>query len=94
LGFRSEIVTRDFIGSVRQGAGLIQIDLSTGLTDLSRADQLLAISQIVLTASEIDPEAVFTFTVDSSPIDIPLPNGSTTQERVGRPAYLSMVAPS
>ena len=91
LGLRTDIDDPAFIGNVREGGGLVQVDVSPDLLDLPSADQQLAIAQLVLTATAIESDSKVAFTVDSIPIDVPLPGGETTASPVDRAAFASMI---
>jgi Sporulation and spore germination len=78
-GLRSAIPSTLELNSVRVNAGVVEVDLSDALLDLSGGDLTDAIAQIVFTASEIPRGESVLIRVDGATQE--WPDGSGTQHR-------------
>ncbi len=89
LGLRSALGDGT-IGAVRDGGGLVQVEL-TDEFDQTVGDPLLAIAQIVLTVTELDPTTRVSFSAAGVPSSVPLPDGTSTDGPVQRADFQVMV---
>jgi hypothetical protein len=92
LGLGTAVPSRDLIGNVREGGGVVQVELTTRLDDLTPLAARLCIAQIVLTAVGDDPAAQVSFIVDGEALAVPLPDGSMTTTPVDRTTYDELIA--
>ena len=90
-GLRTPVVRPNLIGNVREGGGLIQIDLTQDITTLPPPDQLLAFAVIVYTATESSSDDTVAFTVESQPIQPLRPDGQSIDGPVKRADYEALV---
>jgi len=90
-GFRTPFDQPNLIGNVREGGGLIQIDLTANFTTLPPPDQLLALAVIVYTATESSRDDTVAFTVESQPIRPLRPDGQSIDGPVKRADYETLV---
>lgn len=64
-----------------------QVDLSTEFAKGSTSEQVLALAQIVYTATKIPGVTGVRFTLDGVPIEVPTGSGSLTSDPVGPEAF-------
>jgi hypothetical protein len=74
----------DVIRSVDLARGLATIDLSEAFADLGGADQLVALAEIVYTATARPGVGQVLFTLEGEPIEIPRGDGSLSSDAVTR----------
>lgn len=68
-------------------AATFQVDLSAEFVSGSSSEQVLALAQIVYTATELPGVTGVRFTLDGVPIEVPTGEGSLTADPVGRGAF-------
>jgi hypothetical protein len=90
-GLRTELLAPDALGSVREGGGVVQVDVSDELADLPSDRQVLAVAEIVLTVDAARPGASVAITIADEPVSVPLPAGPSTTHPVTRADYASLV---
>lgn len=74
--------------------GLATIGLPADLEDLSGEDQILALAQLVFTATARPPVERVVFTLDDEPIDVPAPDGTLLRGPVERDDYRDLAPTS
>lgn len=93
LGIRSALTAARMGASSRVTAGVATIDLTTEFAEAAPREQLLALAQLVHTATELPGIAVVWFEIDGTPIEVPKADGSLTDRPVARADYASLAAP-
>lgn len=91
-GLRSAVPGPDVVASVELVGGVATVDLSREFAELTGADQLLAIAQMVFTLTDRNDVERVGFTLDGEPVQVPRGDGSLTSEPVSRGAYAPLVA--
>jgi hypothetical protein len=79
----------DVIRSVELSRGIATIDVSDSFADLSGADQVVALAEIVYTATARPGVGQVVFTLEGEPIEIPRGDGSLSSDAVTRADYAS-----
>lgn len=79
------------VGQVEEGT--VRIDLSDEFGDVPPEEQLLALAQLVYTATAITGVSGVRFTRAGEPIEVPLPEGTGAVGPVGREAFESLGPP-
>lgn len=77
----------DAVADVESGRGIAAVNLAPAFGDLSGADQLVALAQMVYTATARPGIGQVTFTLDGDPVDIPVGDGSLASGSVARDDY-------
>lgn len=86
-GLRSALADSDVIAGAATAGETATVDLGEGFSVIGGAEQLVAISQIVFTATARPGVVQVTFTLDGRPIEIPRGDGSLTSGAVTRDDY-------
>lgn len=86
-GARSAIDPTASIQARSLDGATYQVDLSAEFAKGQPAEQVLALAQIVFTATQIEGVTGVRFTLDGVPIEVPTDEGSLTSEPVGRAAF-------
>jgi spore germination protein GerM len=86
-GLRSALADSDVIAGAGTSSETATVDLGEGFAAIGGAEQLVAISQIVFTATARPGVEQVTFTLDGRPIEIPRGDGSLTSGAVSRDDY-------
>lgn len=92
-GLRSPLAEVDAVADASVEAGVATIDLSEPFTGISGSDQLIAIAQLVFTATAQPGVGQVGFTLDGEQVEIPRGDGSLTSDVVTRADYAAL-APS
>jgi hypothetical protein len=77
----------DLIQSVELSRGLVTVDLSEDFVGLGGTEQLIALAEIVYTATARPGVGQVSFTLEGDPIEIPRGDGSLTSDAVTRGDY-------
>jgi spore germination protein GerM len=85
---RSAIPDSAAIEGVTFSRGEAHVGLSEGFAEIPAADQLLAVSQLVLTLTDMRGVGAVNFNVDGAPTSVPLPGGGSSSEPVSRDDYI------
>jgi spore germination protein GerM len=85
---RSAIPDSAAVGPVVFSRGDANVRLSPAFAAIPTGDQLLAVSQLVLTLTDMRGVGRVTFTVDGQPVSVPLPGGGSSSEPVTRDDYI------
>ena len=86
-GLRSALAGSDVIAGAGTTGETATVDLGEGFAAIGGSEQLVAISQIVFTATARPGVEQVTFTLDGRPIEIPTGDGSLTSGAVSRDDY-------
>ncbi len=85
---RSAIPDAAALGQVSFSRGEAIVDLSPGFAEIPPADQLLAVSQLVLTLTDMRGVGQVSFHVGGAPVSVPLPTGGSSNDPVTRDDYI------
>lgn len=94
LDLRSPLTEVDAIDDVEINGGVATIDLSESFSDIRGSDQLIAIAQLVFTATARPGIGQVNFTQGGLPIEIPRGDGSLTGGTVTRDDYSTLAPPT
>lgn len=89
-GLLSALAEVEAIAGTEVSRGVATIDLSESFAEISGADQLVAIAQLVYTATARPGIGQVTFTLEGQPIEVPRGDGSLTSDAVTRGDYARM----
>jgi spore germination protein GerM len=92
FGLRS-VVSTEVIGDAEVVDGVATIDLRDAFATATPRDQLLALAQLVYTATELASVEVVSFTLDGQSVDVPRGDGSISDGPVDRRDYAALTAP-
>jgi hypothetical protein len=94
LGLRTALLGQDvaFVRSIGVSGGIATVDLGPSFGELSLADEILALAQLVSTFTDLPGIGRVSFTKEGNPTGIPKGDGAFTTESVSRDDY-SVVAP-
>lgn len=90
---RSALSEIDAVAGTDTSRGVATIDLTEEFSDITGADQLLAIAQLVYTATGRPGVGQVAFTLEGQTIEIPRGDGSLTSESVTRGDYARLEPP-
>jgi spore germination protein GerM len=90
-GLTTALPASDLIVSASLSRGVATVDLRASFKELTGRNQLLAIGQLVCTATAQPGIGRVSFTIDRSPINVPRGDGSLAEEPVSRDAYASLL---
>jgi hypothetical protein len=91
LGLRSAVAA-ETIGETDLVSGVATVDLRKAFANSTPREQLLALAQLVYTATEVDAVEVVSFTFDGQPIDVPRDDGSISDGPVTRLDYADLAS--
>jgi spore germination protein GerM len=72
--------------------GLVVLDLSHHLLDITGRQQIIALAQVVYTATELADVDRVLFQIDGENVEVPNGNGKLTASPLGRLSYRSLLA--
>jgi spore germination protein GerM len=72
--------------------GLVTLDLSHHLLDITGRQQILALSQVVYTVTELPSVDRVLFQIDGENVEVPNGNGTLTASPLGRLSYSDLLA--
>lgn len=79
--------------SVTPEGPLLRVDLSSEFAVVGGEEEILAVSQIVLTATSIEGVESVAFELDGVTTAVPLPDGALSLDPVGADDYAALIAP-
>ena len=85
---RSAIPDAAAVRDVTFSRGDANVSLSSAFSEIPTADQLLAVSQLVLTLTDMRGVGRVNFTIDGQPVSVPLPSGGSSSDPVTRDDYI------
>lgn len=86
-GLNSTLSDIDGISSVDVAGVVVEVDLTDDFADIGGSDQLVALAQIVYTATGRPGADQVTFTLEGEPVEIPIGDGTLTTGTVDREDY-------
>lgn len=89
-GFRTAISSEARVRDVTAAAGVVTIELSREFVEVSGQDQILALAQIVFTATETDAAGAVRFRLDGEPVEVPRADGTLTSAPLTRADYAAL----
>ncbi|MHB8341040.1 MAG: GerMN domain-containing protein [Mycobacteriales bacterium] len=92
-GLRSAIPDGTHLLSFDLAGRVANLDVSPTFTTARSADQILAVAQLVFTATTARTITAVTFSVAGKAIEVPSPDGALTEGPVTRALYRSLLAP-
>jgi spore germination protein GerM len=92
LDLRNPLDERDVVRSAAVVDGVATVDLDADFTEISRSGQLLAVAQLVLTATARPGVDEVVVTLDGGPTEVPRGDGTLTRDALTRADYLELVA--
>ena len=92
-GLRSAVTNQTRLLSVRVQSGVATIDLSGEFAAIGGRDQILALAQLVYTATSAQGVLGVRLSLDSKEVEVPRGDGTLTQEPLG-PADYAGLAPA
>ena len=85
---RSAIPDSAAVHQVTFSRGDANVSLAPGFSEIPTSDQLLAVSQLVLTLTDMRGVGRVNFTMDGTSASVPLPGGGSTADPVTRDDYI------
>lgn len=79
--------------SVTEDGSVLRIDLNRVFAAVGGEEEILAVAQIVLTATSIEGVDLVAFQLDGVPTDVPVASGALSVDPVGAADYSALVAP-
>jgi hypothetical protein len=89
-GLRSAIANQTRLLSVRVQSGVATIDLSGEFTAIGGQEQILALGQLVYTATAAQGVFGVKLSLDSRPVEVPRGDGTLTPEALGPEDYAGL----
>jgi hypothetical protein len=90
-GIRSAISTQTTLRSARQEGDTAVIDLSGALVEVGGPEQILAVAQLVLTATAIPGISQVRFLLEGQAVEVPRSDGTLTSETLRATDYASLL---
>lgn len=90
-GRRSALLGSGLVNRASAAGGIATVDLGIRFTALPSDEQVLALAQLVYTATGLPGITAVTFTLNASPIPVPKADGSLTDAPVARADYAALV---
>jgi hypothetical protein len=90
---RSAVPPGGIVAVTVTGRSLVGVDLDPAFVELPADEQLLAIAQIVLTATDTARSMLVGFSIDGEPIEVPRGDSSVGGGAVTRRDYENLLAP-
>lgn len=87
---RSAVPPGTVVERVQQRGDRLSIDLSTHFASVRGRDQLLAVAQLVWTATEFPPVRQVVLVVDGRQIELPIDEGAVSRGPAGRDEYRTL----
>lgn len=79
--------------AVTEEDSVLAIDLNSEFAAVGGEEEILAVAQIVLTATSIEGIDLVAFQLEGVPTDVPVANGALSVDPVGAADYSTLVAP-
>lgn len=94
LGLQSALSDVDAVTGVEITGTTAIVDLGDSFTELSGADQLTAIAQLIFTLTERPAIEQVAITVEGEPVEVPRGDGTLTRDALDRSDYEPLAPPS
>ncbi len=92
-GLRTSIPSGTRLLSARQVGSVAHIDLSGDFVAVGGEEEILAVAQIVLTATSLEDVSSVLFLIEGLPTGVPVAGGALSTDPVGPDDYLDLIAP-
>ena len=89
-GFRTAISSEARVRDVTTSAGVVTLELTEEFVEVAGQDQILALAQIVFTATEINAAGAVRFRLDGEPVEVPRGDGTLTSAPLTRADYAAL----
>ena len=89
-GFRTAISSQARVRDVTTSAGVVTIELTDEFVEVAGQDQILALAQIVFTATETDATGAVRFRLAGEPVEVPRGDGTLTSAPLTRADYAAL----
>jgi hypothetical protein len=93
-GIRTAISAQTELRSVRLDGDTAVIDLSAAFVEVGGQEQILAVAQVVLTATAVPGVGRVRFLLEGQPVEIPRADGTLSSESLGASDYERLLAPA
>lgn len=90
-GLRSSIPIGTELREVTEEGGVARIDLSSDFAVVGGRQELLAVAQVVLTATGIEGVDAVVFELEGTPTDVPTPSGALADHPVTAEDYTTLL---
>ena len=90
-GLRSSIPIGTELRGVTEEGGVARIDLSSDFAAVGGRQELLAVAQVVLTATGIEGVDAVVFELEGNPTDVPTPSGALADHPVTAEDYTTLL---
>ena len=91
-GIRSALPDASMVVGADISRGTAIVELAPEFLDIPVGDQVLALAQIVYTLTDLRGVGRVRFTIDETPVVVPLPEGDSTEDSVSRDDF-AVLAP-
>lgn len=89
-GLRSAVNVQTRLLSVEVQEGIALVDLTGAFATVSGQEQILAVAQLVFTATAVEGVLGVRFALDGQPVEVPRSDGTLAQRPVGRADYAAL----
>ena len=89
-GFRTAISSEARVRDVTASAGVVTIELSDQFVEVAGQDQIIALAQIVFTATETDHAGAVRFRLAGEAVEVPRGDGTLTSAPLTRADYAAL----
>lgn len=93
-GLRSGLPDPTVVVGTELARGTAQVQLAPSFAEISPEDQVLAVGQLVLTLTNLPGIGGVQFTLDGTPVAVPLPSGVSSDAPVFRDDFIALTKPS
>lgn len=92
-GLRTAIPRATEILAIDEDGATLHVDLSREFAAVGGEEEVLAVAQIVMTATSMEGIDLVAFRLEGVPTDVPVANGALSDDPVGAEDYGSLIAP-
>jgi hypothetical protein len=92
-GLRTAIPRATEILAIDEDGATLHVDLSPEFAVVGGEEEVLAVAQIVMTATSIEGIELVAFQLEGVPTDVPVADGALSDDPVGAEDYASLIAP-
>lgn len=93
-GFRTAITSPAVVRLLHTEGGTAHVDLAAPFVEIGGPEQILALAQVVLTATAVPGIASVRFSLDGQAVDVPRGDGTLSPGPLAAAAYAPLRAPS
>lgn len=91
-GLRSAISAQTALISVLVDGGVARVDLTGSFADIGGQEQILAVAQLVFTATTVEGVSGVQFALDGQPVEVPRADGTLTPGPLGQVHFASLAS--